>query len=97
MNEHFSTSVAWICLTVVVCMCIYTCSGGLRADECPRLLGDVNCDNQVDVHDYLALDAFLNGEDPEPFDVEAGDMDQDGVVGATDCLLLAQEVGGLVR
>ena len=72
----------------------WTCS---YADDCPRLLGDVNCDNQVDIHDYLALDAFLNGEAPEPLDIEAGDMDQDGDVDVVDCLLLAQEVGGLVR
>ena len=96
MKQKRDISPTAVLILVIFWFIVVATLAQMYADECPRLLGDVNCDFKVDIHDYLALDDFLNGG-PEPADVEAGDMDQDGIINAVDCLLLAQKVGGIIR
>lgn len=52
------------------------------------ILGDVNCDNNFNVSDVIALINYLGGGNPQPFNMQAADANQDNKVNVTDATML---------
>lgn len=54
-------------------------------------LGDANDDQMVDEDDATAILQQLVGLNPDPFDADAADVNEDGVVELLDALVIAQD------
>lgn len=65
----------------------------------PPPLGDVNCDYDVNMEDVLLLMRMCMGinrmHSPNTWEFIASDMDNNGALNLTDCLLLLRYVNGV--
>lgn len=50
----------------------------------PPLFGDANCDGLVNILDIVVINAYIMGENPEPFCFMNADVNHDGVVNLLD-------------
>ena len=55
-------------------------------------LGDVNCDNIIDVTDVMQIINFVLGNQVEGFNVDNADYDHDGFIDVTDVMLVVQRI-----
>ncbi|MCQ2128532.1 MAG: M6 family metalloprotease domain-containing protein [Bacteroidaceae bacterium] len=58
------------------------------------ILGDANDDKTVDVADITAIAAYILGEEPEPFNLEAADANQDESIDVADITSTASIILG---
>ena len=58
------------------------------AGENETLIGDVNCDGEVNISDVTALIDYLLGSVTDPFDENAADVDHDGEIRISDVTAL---------
>ena len=58
------------------------------------LLGDVNCDGNVNVTDVTTLISYMLGNNPQPFSMEAANVNGDNDINVTDVTLL---IGSLLN
>lgn len=64
--------------------------GGI--EEIARGNGDANGDDQITKADVMAILGYLLGDAPDGFDVNAADLNGDGMVTITDALLLMEMI-----